>query len=161
MEYRNAGVPENKRTYSSVYNDDKIGTGHARSAINSPQGWTAKTSKAGEWIQMDLGRARWVVGTRIQPRAYPSLGQYVSEYTVSTSLDGKSWAGVTGVYKGLDSQAYQNFFFGRVRVRARYVRMIVQKWHGRVSLRADVLVFDDGMSKEYAMVLCLHVLLSN
>ena len=160
MEYRNAGVPENKRTYSSVYNDDKIGTGHARSAINSPQGWTAKTSKAGEWIQMDLGRARWVVGTRIQPRAYPSLGQYVSEYTVSTSLDGKRWASVTGVYHGNASEHTESLFKGSV-VRARYVRMIVQKWHGRVSLRADVLVFDDGMSKEYAMVLCLHVLLSN
>ena len=160
MEYRNAGVPENKRTYSSVYNDDKIGTGHARSTINSPQGWTAKTSKAGEWIQMDLGRARWVVGTRIQPRAYPSHGQYVSEYTVSTSLDGKSWAGVPGVYHGNASEHTESLFKGPV-VRARYVRMIVLKWHGRVSLRADVLVFDDGMSKEYAMVLCLHVLLSN
>ena len=36
-----AGVPEDKRTYSSVYNNDKIGTGHARSVINSAQGWSA------------------------------------------------------------------------------------------------------------------------
>merc|ERR1712196_211854 len=61
-----AGVPEDKRTYSSIYGNNKIGTGHARSVINSAQGWSAATNKAGEWIQLDLGKARLVGGTVIQ-----------------------------------------------------------------------------------------------
>ena len=32
--------PEDRRGYSSVYNNDKKGTGHARSTLDSPQAWT-------------------------------------------------------------------------------------------------------------------------
>ena len=140
-----AGVPENKRTYSSVYNNDKIGTGHARSTINSAQGWSAKTNKAGEWIQLDLGKEQMVVGTVIQPRG--KNYQYVTEYTVSTSLDGKTWKAVPGVYEGHATELKEVRFSDGVVVRARYVRLIVKSWKGHVSLRADVLIaVGSGMS---------------
>merc|ERR1719230_701734 len=84
-----AGVPENKRSYSSVYNNEKPGTGHGRSTLNSPQAWSARHNQAGQWIQFDLGKPWMVAGTVIQPRNGHS--QYVTEYTVSTSMDGKNW----------------------------------------------------------------------
>ena len=133
-----AGVPENLRTYSSVYNNDKIGTGHARSTLNSAQGWSAKTNKAGEWIQLDLGKARLVGGTVIQPRG--KNYQYVTAYTVSTSLDGKSWKAVPGEYEGHATELKEARFSDGSLVNARYVRLIVKSWKGHVSLRADVLV---------------------
>ena len=133
-----AGVPENKRTYSSIWDNNAIGTGHARSVIGSPQGWSAKTNAAGQWVQMDLGAERLVAGTVIQPRVGNS--QYVTQYTVTTSLDGKTWTSVAGTYTGHNSQLRENKFAGGALVRARYVRIVVGKWGNHISLRADVLV---------------------
>ena len=139
-----AKVPENKRTYSSIYGDDAIGRGHARSTINSKQAWSAKTNKAGEWIQLDLGQERMVAGTVIQARKAPWNFQYVTEYTVSTSLDGKSWTAVPGTYGGDKTTTKENKFSNGALVRARYVRMIVNKWSSHISLRADVLISEGG-----------------
>ena len=139
-----AKVPENKRTYSSVWNEDAIGTGHARSVIDSAQAWSAKTNKAGEWIQLDLGQERMVAGTVIQARRAPYNFQHVTEYTVSTSLDGKSWTAVPGTYDGDGTETKEHKFSNGALVRARYVRMIVSKWSRHISLRADVLISEGG-----------------
>ena len=133
-----AGVPEIHRTYSSVYANEKPGTGHARSTINSPQGWSAKHNSAGQWIQFDLGTEQLVAGTVIQPRNGNS--QYVNQYTVSTSLDKKTWTSLPGDYVGHSSQLRENKFTGGGIYRARYVRMTVKKWGNHISLRADVLI---------------------
>ena len=133
-----AGVPENKRTYSSVVGNNAIGTGHARSTIDSPQGWSAKTNAAGQWVQMDLGSVWYVAGTVIQPRVGNT--QYVTEYTVQTSVDEKDWKTMAGTYKGDKSSTTENMFSNGVYVNARYVRIVVKKWGGHISLRADVLI---------------------
>ena len=136
-----ADVPENKRSYSSVYNNEKPGTGHARSTLNSPQGWSAQHNKVGQWIQFDLGTERLVAGTVIQPRNGNS--QYVTQYTVSTSLDNKNWAVVPGDYGGHSSQIRENRFSQNALVRARYVRMTVKKWGNHIALRAGVLIAEN------------------
>jgi len=133
-----AGVAEDKRTYSSVWNNDAIGTGHARSMIDSEQAWSAKTNQAGEWMQLDLGEEKTVIGTVIQPR--DTNYQYVTEYTVSTSVDGNTWTEVGGSYDGHGSELKENIFSGGAIVRARYVRFIVKTWSTHISLRGDVLV---------------------
>ena len=140
-----AGVPENKRDYSTRYNNDDIGTGCARSVIDSPQAWSAKKNEAGEceageWIQLDLGKERRVAGTVIQPRFRNETIQYVTEYTVSTSLDGQSWTAVPGKYNGLAEGTKENKFSNGAIVVTRYVRMTVTKWINHISLRADVLI---------------------
>ena len=135
-----AGVPENKRTYSSVWDNDAIGTWHARSVIDSPQAWSAEKNEAGEWIELDLGKPRQVAGTVIQPRSGYEGIQYVTEYTVSTSLDGKNWTAVPGKYIGHAKVTSANKFSNGALVGARYVRMIVTKWTNHISLRADVLI---------------------
>ena len=131
-------MPEDKRTYSSVWDDDPIGIGYARSVIDSEQGWSAKTNQAGEWIQLDLGEEKTVIGTVIQPQVGNT--QYVTEYTVSTSLDGNSWTEVSGTYNGRATDIKENIFSDGSSVRARYVRLIVKTWSGHISLRADVLL---------------------
>ena len=133
-----AGVAEDMRSYSSVWSNEAVGTGHARSTIDSPQAWSAKTNQAGEWIQLDLGETKTVVGTVIQPRGEDY--QYVTAYTVATSLDGSSWIEVAGTYDGHGSELKEHIFSGGAVVRARYVRIIVKTWSGHISLRADVLL---------------------
>merc|ERR1712151_1461794 len=103
-----AGVPENKRTYSSIWDNNKIGTGHARSMINSPQAWSAKTNAVNQWMQMDLGSEQLVAGTVIQPRVGNT--QYVTKYTVKTSLDGKNWQDRDGTFNGVNNKIVENRF---------------------------------------------------
>ena len=139
MEIIRAGVPEDKRSYSSVKSDDEIGTGYARSTIDSAKAWSAKTKKEGEWIQLDLGQEEVVIGTAIQGRV--DSDQYVLEYTVSTSVDGTEWVEVPGVYNGdLRDIITENLFSDSTSVYARYVRLIVKSWNKNISLRADVLI---------------------
>ena len=140
-----AGVPEIHRTYSSVYANEKAGSGHARSTLNSPQAWSAAINKAGQWIQMDLGQTWSVAGTVIQPRVGNS--QFVTKYTVSTSVDGEEWYKVPETFKGHGSDTIENRFSEGDLIRARYVRIIVGTWSGHISLRADVLI-SVGINRE-------------
>ena len=135
-----AGVPENKRDYSTRYNNDDIGTGCARSVIDSKQAWSAEKNEAGEWIELDLGKPRQVAGTVIQPRFRNETIQYVTEYTVMTSLDREIWTVIPGKYNGVAKGTKVNKFYNGALVDARYVRMTVTKWINHISLRADVLI---------------------
>ena len=78
---------EAARSYSTTYGGDMPGTGHARSMLDSAQAWTAATAAAGQWMQIDLGTFRQVVGVAIQGRGdYPD--QYVTSFEVQCSMDG-------------------------------------------------------------------------
>ena len=152
-----AGVPEDMRSYSSVHANDAIGTGHARSEINSDQAWSAGTNEAGEWLQMDLGEVKTVVGTVIQPRS--TNYQYVTSYTVSTSEDGNTWKEVSGDYDGHGSELNENIFSDGSSVQARYVRMIVQTWTSHISMRADVLVAENLGTRGCMLLSLMHFIL--
>ena len=55
---RHLNPPEGARRYSSVLAGNRLGTcgrGFARSRLDSLQAWVPAQSKAGEWIEIDLG----------------------------------------------------------------------------------------------------------
>mmetsp|Transcript_61631 Transcript_61631/g.170843 ORF Transcript_61631/g.170843 Transcript_61631/m.170843 type:complete len:626 (+) Transcript_61631:77-1954(+) len=130
--------PENSRAYSSVVDDDAIGTGHAQSALDSPQAWSAKANSVGEWMQIDLGKPSDIRGVVVQGRA--NIGQWVTNYQVKYSTDGLSWDDVPGSFAGsTDSNTKMRQEF--TPARGRYVRLIPQSWQGHMSMRAGVLVY--------------------
>jgi hypothetical protein len=45
--------PENKRTYSSVWNQN-----HVQSMLDSPQAWSAGANTGGQWMQIDLSSSQ-------------------------------------------------------------------------------------------------------
>lgn len=49
-------APENMRTYSSVWSDEAVGTGHVRSMLNSAQAWSSQRNSAGQWTQLNARR---------------------------------------------------------------------------------------------------------
>ena len=59
---------ENSRSYSSVWTNNRIGTYHARSTINSPQAWSAGRNRRGEWMMIDMGFDKKIGGVIIQGR---------------------------------------------------------------------------------------------
>jgi len=135
-------VPESSRSYSSVHNNDAIGTDHATSMLSSPQAWSAKTNQAGEWMIMDIGSVDTVLGVVEAGRGTGGVhgdasGQYVTSFTVATSIDGVTFTDETSAFSSASAQADYNFDNA---VSARYVRITVVSWQGHVSLRADVRV---------------------
>jgi len=51
--------------------------------------WSSKTLKAGEYLQVDLGRTTWV--TMVATQGRPSYDQWITSYSVSYSLDGVNY----------------------------------------------------------------------
>ena len=58
--------------------------------LDSEQAWSAGTAAAGQWMTIDLGTSRQVVGVAIQGRRANS--QHVTSFTVQHSMDGVSFA---------------------------------------------------------------------
>jgi len=72
---------ENSRSYSSVWNNDKKGTWHARSGLDSPQAWTPAHQNTNQWMSIELDGETPVTGLKIQKRSdIPS--QYVKKFGV-------------------------------------------------------------------------------
>ena len=101
--------PESARSYSSVWDNNAVGTGHAQSMLGSPLAWVAGVGLAdsfSEWMQIDLGKPMPVRGVVVQRRH--DSDQMVKKYQVATSLDGMTFypAEVDGETIGYDSSTY-------------------------------------------------------
>jgi len=128
-------VPESSRSYSSIHANLPIGGVCGQSMIGSASGWCAGPLTAGEWMQMDLGSVRTVLGVVVSGRA--TSGQWVTSFTVQTSIDGVTFTGETEPYSSGNAQADYNFVNA---AEARYVRIVEYSYRGYPSMRAAVRV---------------------
>ena len=141
---------ESTRSYSSVWDSNPIGTGHARSMIDSIQAWSAQYNEVGEWMMIDLESSLPVAGLAIQGRATSSTQQWVTGYTVQYWLDGETSADA----KYIDSEfmftvpkklgSYRDGEYNEIYfvtgVVARYFKITVKTWTSHISMRAGVLM---------------------
>lgn len=67
--YKEINPEESKRSYSSIYNNDLIGVGHARSRLDSVQAWTAYSNDQNQWLLFNLDDSQNIAGLVFQPRA--------------------------------------------------------------------------------------------
>jgi hypothetical protein len=144
-----ANVPQDAYTYSSVWgSNDEQRSSHSTGTIDSRQGWSAKSNDGGQWIQMNLGSAKWVDGIVTQGRAN-GFGQYVTRYAVLTSEDGYSFSS-RGVFPGNIDQGQGLQYTVFKPVRAQYVRVVPVAWNNHITMRVDVLL-GDGDSLRHAV----------
>lgn len=132
---------ENERSYSSVWDNDPVGTRHARSMLDGPQAWSARTNAAGQWMMIDLRKEMLVTGVVTQSRL--NSNQMVTSYKISFAQDKwQDFAMLDEVFDGNSEQntKVQNDF--EVPFRARYVRFVVQTWNSHASMRAAVVAID-------------------
>ncbi|XP_078279183.1 discoidin, CUB and LCCL domain-containing protein 1 [Rhinoraja longicauda] len=111
-----------------------------------PWAWAASVPSDKEWLQIDLGERRNVTGILTKGSTNNGYNFYVKTYKISYSKDGKTWR----FYKRKNSREDQ-VFEGNVNnhqlVRnnfipsfvARYVRLVPQRWHQRIALKAEVI----------------------
>ena len=82
MSMNEVNPPEKARSYSSVWDNNAVGTGHARSTLGSPQAWSAKENNTRQWMVIDLGRRVTVSGLVISGRGRSCQGQKVTRVKV-------------------------------------------------------------------------------
>jgi hypothetical protein len=132
--------PDYKYAYSSVWNSDSLGKGHARGRLRSRQAWSALKNQVGQYMQIDSGEVQSIAGVVTQGRR--NSNQRVTAFKVAVSNDGDVWIEVEcgRVFQGnKDANTKLKTRF-RKPVRARFVRIYPQKWNGHMSMRSAVLV---------------------
>lgn len=137
---------EEARTYSSVYWDDKPGTGSAQSMLDSAQAWTAAESKEGEWMLMDLGAEMAVRGILTQARM-DRPWESVKKFEVQYSVDGSEWTDEKEELKSSSEYVrVKEAKFSKL-ILARYIKLIVKSWRSKISMRAGAMVCAPTSSK--------------
>jgi len=135
-------TPEASRSYSSVWSNDAIGSGHALSRLNSGQAWSTSGKPAGSYMTIDLGETKVVTGVVTQPRTGDTNSQRVTAYTVSCSIDGTTYVQDDTVYSGNqrgESACTMVTNSLTTALSCRYVRLTVVSYYGHMSMRADVM----------------------
>lgn len=137
---------ENTRTYSSIYGNNRIGTGHARSTINSPQAWSAARNRRGEWMTIDMGVDKKIGGVIIQGRnRYNQFVRNINVYTKDTVNN--EWSKqIIGAKANELYNETKRIQFPALTL-ARWVKIEVVNWAYHISMRADVLLIDDNTKK--------------
>ena len=132
---------EDQRSYSSVFDNDAVGTGHARSMLDSDQAWSAAQNTVGQYMTISIGSAQTVAGVVTQGRKGNS--QWVQSFKVQTSLENCS--SYSDVDQGrvftanVDQNSKVRAFF-TTPVQASCVRLLPQSWYGSMSMRAAALL---------------------
>jgi len=135
-------TPEASRSYSSVWSNNAIGSGHAMSRLNSGQAWSTSGKPAGSYMTIDLGETKVVTGVVTQPRTGNTNSQRVTAYTVSCSIDGTTYVQDDTVYSGNQQGESASTMVTNSLTTAlscRYVRLTVVSYYGHMSMRADVM----------------------
>ncbi|XP_078346349.1 uncharacterized protein LOC144631708 isoform X1 [Oculina patagonica] len=135
----NGRIQDSAITASSLW-DANHGPNNARIYHRAGGGrtgaWSTKTSDKGQWIQVDLGKIKEVTKVGIQGRQ--DYGQWVTEYRVSYSTDGQHFTVQNQEYIGNKDQNSLVINDLVQPIKAQYVRILPQEWHGHISMRMEL-----------------------
>jgi hypothetical protein len=134
-------TPNSMRSASSVWGDRGLNYNLQRcgdSMIDSAGGWCSASNTVGSWIQLDNGKLGSISGVITQGRK--DYDQWVSSYKVKYKDESGSWWDIDGkIFPGnVDKDSKVTTTFSEP-VRARYIRIYPQAWHGHISMRADII----------------------
>jgi len=133
------------RSYSSVLDDDSIGTGLARSMIDGPQAWSSKFNDANQWMILRFPGKLLVSGVYFQSRAAGSCqNQHVTKVKIDVCVDG-SGSNFTPIDEGriFDTEvtpdpAAKHLVKFSSPVEARAIKITVVEWKNHISMRVGV-----------------------
>lgn len=78
-------TPENKRSYSSIYENNTNDSNFAKSSLSSVQAWSGN-NKNSDYIKLDLGKIQNFTGLKILPRS-DNKQHYVKQFFIEYSND--------------------------------------------------------------------------
>uniref|UniRef100_A0A8C4NGL3 EGF like repeats and discoidin domains 3 n=1 Tax=Eptatretus burgeri TaxID=7764 RepID=A0A8C4NGL3_EPTBU len=111
--------------------------------------WVAGHNNHHQWLQVDLLRPRKVTGVVIQGARDFGKAQFVRAFRVSYSDDGSHWLLHSDdhtkrpkLFKGnFDNNSHVRNMFNPPFI-ARYIRLLPEAWHRRITLRVELLGCD-------------------
>jgi hypothetical protein len=133
-------TPNSMRSASLVHDNRGLNWKLQRcgnSMIDSSSGWCGQ-NHVGEWIQLDNGKIGSISGVITQGRK--DADQWVQSFKVKYKDESGSWWDIDGkTFPGnKDRNTKVTTTFSKP-VRARYIRIYPQTWHGHVSMRVDMI----------------------
>jgi hypothetical protein len=143
-EQKQLTTPNSMRSASSVHDDRglnwKLDT-CGNSMIDSAGGWCSLTNTVGSWIQLDNGKIGSISGVITQGRK--DADQWVKSYKVKYNDESGTWWDIDGktFNANNDRNSKVTTTFSKP-VRARYIRIYPQEWHGHISMRVDMIAGD-------------------
>lgn len=142
-------TPNSMRNASSVHGDRGLNyklQSCGNSMIDSSGGWCSKHNSVGQWIQLDNGKLGSISGIITQGRK--NADQWVKSFRVKYKDESGSWWDVDGkTFPGNSNRNTKVTTTFSKPVRARYIRIYPQKWHGHMSMRADIIAGDTNTDK--------------
>ena len=134
-------TPDSMRSASGVW--DNRGLNYklqtcGDSMLDSPGAWCSSSNSVGHWIQLDNGKIGSISGVITQGRK--DYDQWVKSYKVKYKDESGSWWDIDGkTFPGnTDRDTKVTTTFSKP-VRARYIRIYPQTWHGHISMRTDMI----------------------
>ncbi|XP_029697514.1 milk fat globule EGF and factor V/VIII domain containing b [Takifugu rubripes] len=112
--------------------------------------WTAATNNRSEWLQVDLESPKKISGIITQGAKDFGSVQFVSAFKVAHSDDGQTWTIVKDettrmdkIFPGnSDNNVHKKNIFDPP-IYGRYLRILPWEWHGRITLRVELLGCDE------------------
>ncbi|MBF0475524.1 MAG: discoidin domain-containing protein [Deltaproteobacteria bacterium] len=131
---------------SSYYvNDSVYSPQHAKlSDTSAHSNWSAGELDQNQWLQVDLGKVREIVGVATKGR-HANYLQWVTSYALSYSSDGKQWTFYKTksdkdrtLFQG--NQDTNTLVFHRFPkpIKARFVRIHPVTWHEHITMRLEL-----------------------
>eukprot|EP00058_Branchiostoma_floridae_P006894 XP_002592382.1 hypothetical protein BRAFLDRAFT_67243 [Branchiostoma floridae] len=120
-----------------------VGLEPYKGRLNGRAAWTSHHNYIGQWLQVDLGEMKLVMGTIIQGRLSHEY-QWVTSYKLQYSTDRITWIyadsdGSDMVFPGNSYMSLPVTNLLNNPVDARYVRFVVQSWHNQISMRVEIV----------------------
>ena len=146
-------TPDSMRSASSVWDNRGLNwklLDCGNSMIDSPAGWCSHHVSVGQWLQLDNGKIGSISGVITQGRG--NYDQWVKSFKVKYKDESGSWWDIDGkTFPGnSDRNTKVTTTFSKP-VRARYIRIYPQTWHGHISMRADMIAGDTNTDKTPAL----------
>jgi len=132
-------IPNYAITASSEWNAYH-GPSNARLSFTAGRGktgaWSSRINDKSQWIQVDL-REKFQV-TKMATQGRQDHAQWVTQYKVSYSTDGKSFTSQNKVYEANRDQNTVVVNNLEAPIQARFIRLEPQNWHGHISIRMEL-----------------------
>ncbi|XP_078603196.1 uncharacterized protein LOC144877167 [Branchiostoma floridae x Branchiostoma japonicum] len=136
-------IPDGSITASSFHSAGYEPYNGRLNGIDGEGAWVARHDTIGEWLQVNLGEKKPIMGTIIQGRH--SENQWVTSYKLQYSTYGTSWVtyasnnGSDMVFPGNADRSLPVTNLLNNPVDARYVRFVPQTWHGHIAMRLEIV----------------------
>lgn len=139
--------PEENRSYSSIWRNNAVGTGHARSMISSVMAWSAAVNNRDQWMVIDAGSVVSTIGGLMIAGRADGL---VTKFTVEckNNNDELEWTRLENDFESrLSPESISMIVRFTKPIEARFIRLRPLEWKEHISLRCCLVLAGEAKAR--------------